>query len=126
MRSVPKLVRRFAVVGAIATTVMVGAALAATPENEERLKATGSCAGCDLFGANLAGLQAPNADLTGANLGEAVFYGANLRGANLTNAVLDGANLKLADMTGATGVVFSSAETDERTTCPDGSAGPCQ
>jgi hypothetical protein len=123
MRNV--LIRLLVTCAAVALMVAVGAAFA-TPETVERLKTTGSCAGCDLFGENLAGLQFPNADLTGANLGEAIFYGSNLRGANLTNAVLDGANLKLVDLTGAIGVVFSTAQTDERTTCPAGNAGPCE
>lgn len=124
MRGLSTRARLLATVGALVLTV--GVVLAATPENEERLKATGSCTGCDLFGAELPGLQAVNGDLTGANLGEANFYAANLSGANLTNAVLDGANLRMANLSGATGVVFSSAVTDERTTCPDGTAGPCR
>jgi uncharacterized protein YjbI with pentapeptide repeats len=109
---------------AVALTVAVGAAFA-TPENVERLKTTGSCAGCDLFGENLSAIQAPGADLSQANLGEALFYGANLEGANFTGASLDGANFKLANLRGATGMVFHNTATDERTTCPDGSNGPC-
>lgn len=124
MRVLSTRARLLATVGALVLTV--GVVLAATPENEQRFRATGSCSGCDLSGANLAGIQAPNADLTGANLVEAIFYGGSLRGANLTSAVLDGANLKMVDMTGAVGVVFGSAETDDRTTCPDGSTGPCE
>jgi uncharacterized protein YjbI with pentapeptide repeats len=102
---------------AVALAVAVGAAHG-TPENVERLKTTGSCAGCDLFGENLSGLHAPGADLSNANLAEALLYGANLEGANLSGAILDGANFKLANLRGATGVVFHN-------TCPDGSAGPC-
>jgi uncharacterized protein YjbI with pentapeptide repeats len=115
-----------AVIAGLTAMAMINVVAAFTPEAVERLKSTGSCAGCDLFGENLAGLQAPKGDLSYANLGEASFYGGNLRGANLTGAVLDGANLKMVDLTGAIGVVFSSALTDERTKCPDGSAGPCQ
>jgi uncharacterized protein YjbI with pentapeptide repeats len=102
-----------------------GVVVAATPDDVEKLKSTGSCASCDLFGENLSGLQAPKADLTNANLGEAQLYAANLSGANLTGATLDGANLSMANLEGATGVNLGTAKTDWRTTCPDGQAGPC-
>jgi uncharacterized protein YjbI with pentapeptide repeats len=109
----------------LALAVLFGGTVAATPDNEAKLRETGSCVGCDLFGAKLGGIQAANADLTGANLGEADFYAANLQGANLTNATLDGANFKMANLEGATGVIFGTAVTDWRTICPNGSAGPC-
>jgi uncharacterized protein YjbI with pentapeptide repeats len=119
----PTLVRVFATVGAV--VLVVGVLSAANPDDVAKLKSTGSCAGCDLFGENLSALQIPSADLTNANLSEAMLYGANLQGANFTGANLDGANFSLANLTGATGVVFHNSVTDERTTCPDGSAGPC-
>lgn len=117
--------RLLAAVLAVTVPAVAGAALS-TPENIEKLRSTNACAGCDLFGAELQGLQAPKADLTGANLSEATLYGANLAGANLTGATLDDANLAMANLEGAIGVVFSTAKTDWRTVCPDGSAGPCQ
>lgn len=123
MRSVTRLARILATAGVV--VAFVGALAAATPSDVAKLRSTGSCAGCDLFGENLSGLQAPNADLTNANLGEAMFYGANLSGANFTGAILDGANFKMANLKGAGGVNFSTAVTDERTVCPNGAAGPC-
>jgi uncharacterized protein YjbI with pentapeptide repeats len=124
MRALSTRVCLLALVGAVALTV--GGAVAATPENAERLRATGSCPGCDLISAELQGLKAVNGDLTGANLLEANLYTADLSGANLTGANFDGANLRWANLTGATGAVLSNAVTDERTTCPSGNAGPCE
>ena len=122
-----RLPNRLRVLATIGALVAVSGVVSATvPDAVTKLRSTGSCAGCDLFGENLAGLQAPNADLTNANLGEATFYGGNLGGANFTGALLDGANLRLVNLHGATGVVFGTATTDERTVCPDGTAGPCQ
>ena len=45
---------------------------------------------------------------------------------DLTGAILDRTNLDMVDMTGAVGAILTSAITDERTTCPDGTAGPCK
>lgn len=124
MRGMSTRARLLAIVSALALTV--SAAVAVTPENAERLKATGSCPGCDLIGAELQGTQLVNADLSGANLTDADLYTANLSGANLSGANLDGANLRWVNMTGATGAVFGTASTDQRTICPDGNAGPCE
>ena len=124
MRRFSTLVRVIAT--AAAAAALAGVVIASTPDDVEKLKSTGSCAGCDLFGENLAGVQAQNGDLSNANLGEASFYGGNLSGANLSGAILDGANLKMVNLNGAIGVNFGTAETDARTTCPDGSSGPCQ
>jgi len=120
----PTLVRVFATVGAV--VMVVGVVFAANPDDVAKLKATGSCAGCDLMGAELPGLQAPNADLTNANLSNVSFYAANLSGANFTGATLDGANLKMVNLTGAQGLIFGTSTTDERTICPNGSSGPCE
>lgn len=124
--SIPSHVRTISAVCALVLALAVGIVAASTPQDVEKLKSTGNCAGCDLFGEELPGLQAPNADLTNANLGEASFYGANLEGANLTGATLDGANLKMANLRNAQGAIFGSAITDDRTVCPNGSAGPCE
>ena len=124
MSTVP--VRTISAVCALALTLTVGVVIASTPENVEQLKATNACVGCDLFGAELQGFKGEGADLSGANLGEATFYGGSLKGANLTGAILDGANLNMVNLEGAIGVVFSTAETDSRTICPNGSAGPCE
>lgn len=110
----------------VASAAFAGVLVAATPDDVAKLRSTGSCAGCDLFGENLSGVQASKGDLTNANFGEAILYAANLSGANLTGATLDGANLSMANLLGATGVVFGTATTDQRTICPDGSNGPCQ
>lgn len=101
-------------------------AVAANPDHVATFTATHRCPGCDLSGANLSGVQAPNAQLTNANLTNASFYGGSLRRAELTGAMLDGANLEMVDLTGAVGAVLGGARTDARTTCPDGTAGPCR
>jgi uncharacterized protein YjbI with pentapeptide repeats len=101
-------------------------AAAANPDQVAKFRNTRECPGCDLSNAALGGIQAPNANLTNANLRQANLYGAKLRGADLTGAILDGANLQMADLSEALGAVLSAAKTDERTTCPNGSAGPCQ
>lgn len=110
----------------VAVVTVVGPAIAANPEDVQRARETGSCKGCDLIEANLGGLQGEKGDFSGAVMTDASLYGANLTGANLTGAVLDGANLKAANLSGAQGVVLGSAVTDERTTCADGAAGPCE
>jgi uncharacterized protein YjbI with pentapeptide repeats len=113
---------------AVAAAIVCAAAtvlFAANPDHIQQLKSTGACPRCDLYEASLGGWQGEGADLSGANLVNADLYGANLRGANLAGALLDGANLRLADLTGASGAVLSTAHTDQRTTCPDGTAGPC-
>lgn len=124
MRRFSSVVRVIATLGA--TAAFVAAVAASTPDDLAKFKETGSCAGCDLFGENLSGIQAPKADLTNANLGEATLYATNLSGANLTGATLDGANLAMANLEGAVGVILGTAKTDWRTICPDGNAGPCQ
>ena len=98
----------------------------ANPEHVERLKTTLRCPDCNLREAALGGLQLENAQLQNADLSGAFLYGANLRGADLTGAILNDADLEMADLTGAIGATLGAAKTDSRTTCPDGSAGPCQ
>lgn len=117
---------RAAVIAVLLSTAAAAAIMAQPSEAITRLKETGRCSGCDLFGANLSGLQAPNADLSNALLQEAIFYGGDLRGANFTGASLDGANLKFVNLEGAVGIIFGSAITDERTICPNGEPGPCE
>ena len=99
---------------------------AANPEHVERFRKTRDCQGCDLTKANLGGFQAIDAKLQGANLTDASFYGGSLRGADLTGTILDGTNLEMADLTGAINAVLANAKTDARTTCPNGTAGPCK
>ncbi len=75
-------------------------------EDLEKLKVTGRCIKCDLFGAKLIGANLPGVNLSGADLNRARLIGAdlrgaNLRGANLTWADLSGANLSEADLSGA-------------------------
>jgi uncharacterized protein YjbI with pentapeptide repeats len=97
----------------------------ANPEHVAAFRATKKCPGCDLKNAQLGGFQAPNADLVNADLSDATFYGGSLRGADLTGAILDRTNLEMTDLSGAIGALLGTAITDARTTCPDGSAGPC-
>jgi uncharacterized protein YjbI with pentapeptide repeats len=89
-------------------------------------KATKSCPGCDLRNAHLGGVQAPGGNLVNADLTDATLYGGNLRGADLTGAILDRTDLRMVNLSGAAGAMLGSAITDERTTCPDGNAGPCK
>jgi len=106
--------------------VGLGASQAANPEHVERLKTTLQCPGCDLREAQLAGLELQNAQLQNADLAGAVLYGTNLSGADLTGAILNDADLEMANLEGAIGATLGAAKTDERTKCPDGSAGPCK
>jgi len=108
------------------SAVGIAAGQLATPENVERLKNTLQCPDCNLREAELGGVQLENAQLQNADLSGASLYGTNLRGADLTGAILNDANLEMADLTGAVGAMLGAARTDDRTKCPDGSAGPCQ
>lgn len=114
---------------ALFASMLAGSALHATsalvPEDEARLKATGSCPGCNLSGADLNGLVAELGDLTNADFTEANLYRAVLKGANLTGANFNGANLSGALLQHAKGVDLTGAITDHRTLCPNGEAGPC-
>lgn len=106
-------VRRLAIFVFTACGVVTLAA-APEPQNPDTVKQlieTRICKKCDLRGANLIG-----ADL----------YGAQLQEADLTGAALNEANLEMANLEGAIGVDFTGARTDRRTTCPDGSSGPCK
>ena len=113
-----------AIFGGLALPAFLGAA-AHNPASVASFKQTNQCPGCDLTSAELMGMQAPGAQLQNADLSDANFYGGNLRGADLTGAILDRANLEMVDLTGAIGAILGPATTDNRTTCPDGSAGPC-
>lgn len=113
-----------------------------SPADVATFKSTGSCPGCDLSGAFLDTVDAQGGDMWNADMSNASLYravldqadlsGADLSGANLTRATLNGADLSntsllSADLTDAT---FSLANTtgvltDASTTCPDGTAGPC-
>jgi uncharacterized protein YjbI with pentapeptide repeats len=117
----PPLAAAFACVALLSS----GLAVSASEADEQKLKATRSCAGCDLTYADLTGAQIGGADLRGANLSGATLYGSNLQNANLTDAALNGANLRNANLRGALGANVSVAQTDERTTCPNGQSGPC-
>lgn len=111
---------------ALVGAVQLGASQPAESENVARLKSTLQCQGCDLREAQLAGLELPNAQLQNADLAGAILYGTNLKGADLTGTILNDADLEMADLEGAIGATLGAAKTDERTTCPDGSKGPCQ
>src|SRR5687767_1747808 len=120
--------RRFAGMLAMlfVSAVAVAAYQPANPDHVEKLKSTLQCPDCDLREAQLGGLQLENAQLQNADLNGASLYGANLRGADLTGAILNDADLEMADLTGAIGATLGAAKTDDRTQCPDGSAGPCK
>jgi len=114
----------------------------------QQLRDTGSCAGCNLSGADLNALQAANGDLSFSNMTGADVYRAALAGANMAGATMSDANMRHADLSGAdlsgailTGTNLEGANltganmaavlvdayttTDEMTTCADGTAGPC-
>jgi len=108
--------------------------IAEKPEHVQRLKETGSCPGCDLSSAQLAGVTASGdlqgANLTGANLTGASFQGANCYTASfgmaeLKGAKFAGANLANANLKGARNADLSGSITNERTVCPNGTHGPC-
>lgn len=114
---------------ALFASLLAGSALhatPATPEDEARLRQTGSCPGCNLVGANLSGLTAELGDLTNADFTEANLYMATLNGADLTGANLNGADLSGARLQYTKGADLSGAKTDSRTQCPDGTPGPCK
>lgn len=67
----------------------------------QKLMTTGSCANCNLSGADLSKKTLSGADLSGANLKEANLTNANLNQANLTSANLTGATVTNANMVGA-------------------------
>ena len=104
---------------------VVAAASSVNPEHVAAFRATKQCPGCDLRNAQLGGFQAQKANLVNADLSDATFYGGSLRGADLTGAILDRTNFEMTDLSGAVGAILSTAITDARTVCPDGSAGPC-
>lgn len=127
----------------ILTTVLALAALAAAlPASAQsagqiaRVRGGASCAGCNLFQGDFAGLQARGLNLSGARLRQAdlslsvmnrtrfnnadlrdveayggVFSGSSFAGANLTNASFVGAYLDGANFSGATlsGANFAGA-----------------
>ena len=118
-------------VSAVTLALTLSAALvlhasSANPDHVAAFRATKKCPGCDLKNAQLGGMQAQNADLINADLTDASLYGGSLRGADLTGAILDRTNLGMVDLTGAVGAILGPAITDARTTCPDGTPGPCK
>ena len=117
---------RLVVVLSIVACAATVYAASANPEHVAALRATKQCRGCDLSNAQLGGFQGQNADLINADLTDASFYGGSLKGADLTGAILTRTNLAMADLSGAVGALLDAAITDERTTCPDGTAGPCK
>src|SRR5688500_6721749 len=112
--------------GVVLCAVALTAHQPADPEHIEKLKSTNQCPDCSMREAALGGLELENVKLQNADLSGAVLYGANLRRVDLTGAILNDAHLEMADLTGAIGATLSAAKTDDRTQCPDGSAGPCK
>jgi uncharacterized protein YjbI with pentapeptide repeats len=80
-----------------------GAAIAANPDQVQRLLTTRQCPGCDLrqaglVYADLRGADLRGADLRGANLSRAQLATANLDGADLRGTSLFGADLSMASL----------------------------
>lgn len=113
------------IVGFVLALSVTAFTSSANPEHVAAFRATKNCPGCDLRNAQLGGVQAPRANLINADLSDASFYGGSLKAADLTGAILDRTNLKMVDLSGAVGAILATAITDERTTCPNGAAGPC-
>jgi len=102
--------------------------------------------GCDLrqlaeetdspgnFGQRVLDSDFSNANLKGLDLTGGYFYGSNFTGADFSGATLSDTNFWGANLTGArfsAGALENDvstdgyAMTDSKTTCPDGSPGPC-
>lgn len=126
MQRSPVLTWPIAIFCGVLSVTTLQSAGADNPEHVAAFKATLKCPSCDLSNAQLMGIQATNAQLQNADLSGASLYGGSLRNADLTGAILNGTNLEMVDLTGATGAILEPAKTDHRTTCPDGSAGPCK
>lgn len=101
-------------------------ASADNPDQVKQLRETRECRGCNLAFSFLDGVSVELGDLREADLQGASLYSANLRGADLTGALFTDANLNGADLRNSRGAKLADAKTDERTTCPDGSSGPCK
>ena len=103
-------------------------AFAALPSEAEvkQLKETRQCLACDLRGAFLDGANLNEVNVTGADFRDASLYLAQLKGAELKDATFSGANLNGANLNGAKHANLAGAKTDKRTTCPNGTSGPCQ
>jgi len=126
-RSALKVTKILFLSGALmASGLFLKTAQASDPADVERLKATRSCALCDLSGEDLSGAMLQKSDLSGANLSTAKLYKADLTGANLKGTNFTGTDLSGANLTGATDANLSGAKTDGKTTCTDGTAGPCK
>ena len=122
----PSLYRRLSLAAVFMAVAALGTVLYATPEDEAKLRSSGSCAGCNLQDANLQGVRAEGGDLSNADLTNANLYRATLALANLTGANLNNTNLGGANLSGARGANLASAITNAQTTCPNGKPGPCQ
>jgi tetratricopeptide (TPR) repeat protein len=98
--------KTLAIATVLTTLSLVAPAVAAKPQDIQKLLSSKQCSQCDLSNAglvfaNLTGADLSGANLTGTNLSRATLQGADLRGANLTGASLVGANLIGAKLDGA-------------------------
>jgi len=121
------------------TALLAAPAFAQNPSQIASVQRGASCAGCNLFQADLGGKELKNKNLSGARLRQAdmsagvfnnmnlsradlrdvnayasVFSSANFTGANIENATFVGAYLEGARLSGANlaGANFSGAEMD--------------
>lgn len=125
-RSALRATQLFLIASALVAGPFLGTVRASDPAHVAQLIATRSCVNCDLSGEDLSGFGLSQSDLSGANLSTAKLYKADLSGANLKNAVLLGADLSGANLTGTLDANLTGAKTDAKTTCTDGTAGPCK
>lgn len=130
--------------GVAAVLVVVGATVSAqngASSNRDKVITEKACPKCDISNesfvrldltgvnlteANAAGASFYRTDLTNAQLAGADLSKANLSWADLTNANLGQANLRGANLAHAIGAATAGSISDETTTCPDGTAGPCR
>ena len=134
--------RRVAILAALVALSAATPVLAQNAGQIARVRGGASCSGCNLFQAELTGLEARGLNLSGSRLRQAdlslvvmnrtnfshadlrdvnayggVFSSSRFGGANLTNASFVGAYLEGSDFTGATltGANFSGAQLSRAT-----------
>lgn len=86
----------------LALGLICGNAFAFLQADVNKLNSTGSCAGCDLSGANLSTFNIVSYSSSAKDLSNVNLSGAILTRANFSNALMTGANLKNADLSAAT------------------------
>ena len=121
--------RKSAAFAAVCVALLLGsfaAVQAENPEHVKQLRETKKCVGCDFNGADIQGASLQMADVASADFRNAKLYKVDFRGADLTGAMFTGADLSGADLRNTKGADLVGAITNDKTRCPNGTAGPCQ